>query len=112
MTPYTNCILMQKLGYLTLRLPFVIKLICHFLFFSLVCFVGGTTYPWVVPLGTPHPKFLKPIQLYNNNRIQIKKTFHSNLFLKRLPKSCKLQNFNYYFLMCFHVENEYIRKKF
>jgi len=24
------------------------------------------THPWVVPLGTSHPNFLKPIQLQNN----------------------------------------------
>jgi len=26
----------------------------------------GQTYPWVVSLGMPHPKFLWPIQLQNN----------------------------------------------
>jgi hypothetical protein len=29
----------------------------------------GQTHPWVVPLGTLHPKFLKPIQLQNNMRL-------------------------------------------
>jgi len=52
-------------------LPYLATTLCYkthlpFLFFSLVYFVGGTTYPWVVPIGTSHPKLLKPIQLYNN----------------------------------------------
>jgi hypothetical protein len=28
--------------------------------------IGGQTYPWVVPLGTSHPKISKPTQLQNN----------------------------------------------
>jgi hypothetical protein len=47
------------------------------------------------------------------HRTLIKKAFHSKLFIKRLPRSCKIQNFNLiYQKLCFGVENECIRKKF
>ncbi len=45
------------------------------------------------PLRTSHLKFLRPTTS-RQHKTHIKKTFHSNFFIKRLPKSCRIQKSN------------------
>jgi len=54
----------------------------------------GHTYPWVDPLRTSHPKFLKPIQLQNNIGITLKKRFSFKIIYQKVTKLCGIQNSN------------------
>jgi hypothetical protein len=68
--------------------------------------LGGTT-------KNVTPQISKNYLISGQHRTHIKKTFHSKLFIKRLPKSCRIQNSNWiYKKNCFDVENKCIRKKF
>jgi hypothetical protein len=48
--------------------------------------LGGTTKNVTPQISMTHP-------ISGQYRTHIKKTFHSKLFIKGLPKSCKIQNF-------------------
>ncbi len=49
--------------------------------------LGGTTRDVTTQIFVTH-------QTLGQHRTHMKKTFHSKLFMKRLPMSCKIQNFN------------------
>jgi hypothetical protein len=49
--------------------------------------LGGTTKNITLQIFETHPTL-------GQNRTHIKKDFHSNLFIKMLLKSCKIQNSN------------------
>ncbi len=68
--------------------------------------LGGTTRSVTPQISKNHPTL-------RQHRTHIKKVFHSKLLIKRLPKSCRIQNSNWiYKKNCFDVENKCIRKKF
>jgi len=45
---------------------YMYTLLCIFTSNHIFTILSEQTYPWVVPLGTSHPKLLKPIKLQNN----------------------------------------------
>jgi len=68
----------------------------------------GSSY-WT-PLGTSHPKFLRPIQLQNNIRLTLKKLFIPNYLSKGYPSHVEF-TILIKFTKTNDVENECIRKK-
>jgi hypothetical protein len=68
--------------------------------------LGGTTRNVTPQIFKTHPTL-------EQHRTHVKKAFHSKLFIKKLPKPCKIQNSNWiYQKNCFDVENKCTRKKF
>jgi hypothetical protein len=55
--------------------------------FTTNLFLGGTTRNVTPQISMIHPTL-------GQHRSHIKKAFHSKLFIKRLPKSCRIQKFN------------------
>ncbi len=71
------------------------------------------TYTWVVPLGTSHPKFLRPIQLQDNTRLTLKNKFSPNYLSKGYPSHVESKNLiKFIKKMCFDVEMNAHEKKF